>query len=63
MITDELTGFTYHGNKKVCDLLNQESDRADRNAELYYPFKLLMQKYGIESVAKLDRILFEQKVW
>ena len=63
MITDNLTGFTYHGNKKVCDLLNQESDRADRNAELYYPFKLLMRKYGIESIDKLDRILFEQKVW
>ena len=63
MITDDLTGFTYHRNKKVCDLLNQESDRADRNAELYCPFKLLMRKYGIESIEKLDRILFEQKVW
>lgn len=63
MITDSLTGFTYSGNKKVCDLLNQESDRADRNAELLYPFQLLMKKYEIDSIEKLDRILLEQRVW
>lgn len=63
MITDNLTGYTYSGNKKVCDLLNQVSDRADRNAELYYPFQQLMKKYEIDSVAKLDRILMEQRVW
>ena len=63
MITDDLTGFTYHGNKKVCELLNQESDRADRNAELLYAYEKLMRKYEIDSVAKLDRILLEQRVW
>ena len=63
MITDSVTGYTYNGNKQVCDLLNQESDRANRNAELLYPFQHLMKKYEIDSVAKLDRILFEQKVW
>lgn len=63
MITDNLTGYTYSGNKKVCDLLNQESDRADKYVELYYPFQQLMRKYEINSVAKLDRILMEQRVW
>ena len=63
MITDNLTGYTYRGNKKICDLLNQESDRADRNAELLDPFLSLMKKYEIDSVAKLDQMLMEQKVW
>ena len=63
MITDNLTGYTYHGNKKICDLLNQESDRADKYAELLYAYEELMRKYEIDSVAKLDRILLEQRVW
>ena len=36
MIIDNLTGKHYHGNKQVCDLLNDENDRADRIAEKYY---------------------------
>ena len=63
MITDDLTGKTYDGNNKVCKLLNEQSDRADKIAEEYYPYKLLMQKYGITSVEKLDKILFENGVW
>ena len=35
-ITDNLTGKTYEGNRKICDLLNQISDKSDRIAEKYY---------------------------
>ena len=77
MIMDNLTGFHYHGNKEICDLLNDESDRADRNIEIcdriimekkileQYNFDVLriLKKYEIENLEKLDQILFEQKVW
>ena len=35
-IIDEVTGKHYYGSGEICKLLNQESDRADRNAELLY---------------------------
>lgn len=63
MITDNLTGYTYHGNRKITDLLNELSDKNDELAELLYPFQVLMKKYEIDSVAKLDHMLMEQKVW
>lgn len=70
MITDHLTGYTYHGNMKVCDLLNSVNDKADKNAELYFEvlamlkgLEMIMKKYEIDTLEKLDRILFEQKVW
>ena len=63
MITDNLTGYTYHGNRKITDLLNSLCDKNDELAELLYPFQLLMKKYEIDSVAKLDQMLMEQKVW
>ena len=77
MIVDNLTGFHYHGNKEICDLLNDESDRADRNLEIcdkvimekkileQYNFDVLkiMQKYEIENLEKLDQIWFHQKKW
>ena len=62
-ITDRTTGYIYHGNKKTCDLLNRINDRADRNAELLDPFMLIMAKYEIDSIDKLDRVLMEQRVW
>jgi len=67
MITDELTGYTYYGNKKVCDLLNSLNDDADEKiAKLYdenMEVKKILQKYGIKNLEKLDKMLFEQKVW
>ena len=77
MIIDNLTGFHYQGNKEICDLLNDESDRADRNIEIcdkvimekkileQYNFDVLkiMKKYEIENLEKLDQILFQQKKW
>ena len=77
MIVDNLTGFHYQGNKEICDLLNDESDRADRNIEIcdriimekkileQYNFDVLkiMKKYEIENLEKLDQILFHQKKW
>ena len=63
MITDNLTGYTYYGNRKITDLLNNLCDKNDELAELLYPFQLLMKKYEIDSVAKLDQMLMEQKVW
>ena len=63
MITDDLTGYTYHGNRKLCDLLDSLNSKNDELAELLYPFQLLMKKYEIDSVAKLDQMLMEQKVW
>lgn len=77
MIVDNLTGFHYQGNKEICDLLNDESDRADMNLEIcdrivmekkileQYNFDVLkiMKKYEIENLEKLDQILFHQKKW
>ena len=77
MIIDNLTGFHYQGNKEICDLLNDLSDKADMNLEIcdkvimekkileQYNFDVLkiMKKYEIENLEKLDQILFEQKVW
>ena len=77
MIIDNLTGFHYQGNKEICDLLNDESDRADRNIEIcdkiimekkileQFNFDVLkiMKKYEIENLEKLDQILFYQKKW
>ena len=62
-IIDNASGYIYHGDKKTCDLLNEVNDRADRNAELLEPFMLVMAKYEIDSVDKLDRVLMEQRVW
>lgn len=36
MIIDDLTGKHYTTLQQCCKLLNQVSDRADKNAELYY---------------------------
>ena len=36
MIIDSMTGEKYDGNSKTCELLNQESDRADKLAEILY---------------------------
>ena len=77
MIIDNLTGFHYQGNKEICDLLNDESDRADRNIEIcdkiimekkileQFNFDVLkiMKKYEIENLEKLDQILFYPKKW
>ena len=77
MIVDNMTGFHYQGNKEICDLLNDESDRADMNLEIcdrivmekkileQYNFDVLkiMKKYEIENLEKLDQILFHQKKW
>ena len=77
MIVDNMTGFHYQGNKEICDLLNDESDRADMNLEIcdrivmekkileQYNFDVLkiMKKYEIENLEKLDQILFQQKKW
>lgn len=62
-IIDNLTGYIYQGNRKTCNLLNELNDRADRNAELLDPFLLVMAKYEIDSIEKLDRVLLEQRVW
>lgn len=63
MIVDNLTGERYSGNKKTCDLLNILNDRADHKQELLDPFLQVMRKYEIDSIGKLDRILFERGVW
>ena len=74
---DNLTGFHYHGNKEICELLNQLNDKADMNLEIcdkvimekkileQYNFDVLkiMKKYEIENLEKLDQILFHQKKW
>ena len=63
MIIDSMTGKHYSGNKKVCDLLNKESDRADRNVEMFDPWLKVLRKYRIESPQKLDQILFNSRTW
>lgn len=74
MIIDRVDGKHYHGNQQMCELLNRESDRADRNAELLDvdcvatkrfcdDVMRIMRKYEIEDLEKLDEMLFQQKVW
>lgn len=69
-ITDDLTGKQYQTLSSLCRLLNEVSDRGDRNAEEYYDLKVdydayikVIRKYGIYSPEKLDLCLFNQKVW
>lgn len=63
MIIDNLTGEHYVGNSKICRLLNQESDRADRNVEMFDDWFRVLRKYGVTSPAKLDQILMNERVW
>jgi hypothetical protein len=63
MIIDELTGKHYSGNKQVCDLLNQESDRADENIEKFDAWHYVLEKYNITSPEKLDKVLFNSRTW
>ena len=62
-IIDGLTGFRYYGNQKLCDLLNDLNDRADRNAVVVFDVEKILRKHEISSLEKLDQILFEQRVW
>lgn len=48
IIVDDMTGWTYYGNKQVCDLLNKESERADRNAEDYFKLEDKYRKVRID---------------
>ena len=43
IIKDDLTGYTYYGNKEICDLLNQINNRADKNAEQYCKLKEMIR--------------------
>ena len=63
IITDKLTGWTYYGNKQVCDLLNQVNRRADINAEKFDELMRILYKYNIHSPAKLDKVLFNSRTW
>ena len=63
MITDELTGYTYYGNQELCDLLNQLNDKNDKLVESFDEYYGVLLKYGIKSPDKLDKVLFNQRVW
>ena len=63
MIIDELTGKHYSGNKQVCELLNRINERADMNEEAFYEWFKVLEKYNIRSPEKLDRVLFNSRVW
>lgn len=70
-IFDNLTGENYHTLSKITKLLNQEDERANKNAERfdeymyeYYAMKstlkrydVLMEKYGIISFEELENII------
>lgn len=65
MIVDDLTGFTYQGNQKICTLLNQLNEKSDMNAEAYYDLKMrfdeymkVLRKYHIDDPKKLNQVLF-----
>lgn len=63
-VLDDLTGnIIILTSREVAKELNKLNDKNDELAELLYPFQLLMKKYEIDSVAKLDQMLMEQKVW
>ena len=63
MIVDNLTGYTYNGNNKICKLLNQESDRADKIVESFDKWYKVLHKYNIDSPEKLDQVLMNERVW
>ena len=77
MIIDNMSGFHYHGNDEICELLNQLNDKADMNLEIcdevimensilkHYNNGVIkiLKKYEIENLEKLDQILFHQKKW
>jgi hypothetical protein len=63
MVYDNLTGFGYQGSKALCDLLNEESDRADRIVEEFDKWYEVLNKYGIKDPKKLDILLFHTEVW
>ena len=63
MIIDNLTGKHYSGNKQVCELLNRINERADMNEEAFYEWFKVLEKYNIRSPEKLDRVLFNSRVW
>ena len=63
MIIDNLTGEPYTGNSKICRLLNQESDRADRNVEMFDDWFRVLRKYSITNPAKLDQVLRNERTW
>ena len=63
-VLDDLTGNIIKMNSnEVAKELNKLNNKNDELAELLYSFQLLMKKYEIDSVAKLDHMLMEQKVW
>ena len=76
-IRDEQTGYIYSDLEKICTLMNQLNERADRNAEVSDLERLenvvyrnfvknvlkILNKYGIEDLEKLDKVLFNQRVW
>ena len=63
-VLDDLTGNIIKMNSnEVAKELNKLNNKNDELAELLYPFQLLMKKYEIDSVAKLDQMLMEQRVW
>lgn len=70
-IFDNLTGETLTTKREVAEVLNNVNDRADRNAELldidtvcyYHAVQKILKKYNIDSLEKLDLVLFHQRVW
>lgn len=74
-IYDSSTGYLHTDLDDITDMLNELNDQADKNAELSLKFEMMekkvdnlmcrkvMKKYGINSVEKLDQVLFNQKVW
>lgn len=66
-IYDNLTGKRYHTLSKITRLLNQESDRADKNAERFDDYleyehiakrvQNIMYKYQVVDLDELDKIV------
>ena len=83
LFIDNMTGEVYSlSMDNMLELLNNESERADRNAEMNTTEELLklrwerdvyerfsnetmriLDKYEISDLQKLDKCLFEQRVW
>lgn len=62
-IYDSLTGFIYSDGEDICEVLNQLNNKKDELAEDNYKFMMILRKYEINNLEKLDRILLEQRVW
>ena len=66
-IVDQVTGEEYTETEfyggELLELMNSINDEANKNAKEYSDLRKVLNKFGIQSAEKLEKILFEKGVW